>query len=125
MKKVVFILLISCVFALKAQETKLVVPGFHTSIVKSIAISGDNIYVATTSTDHSLKVWEYATGRLLTEFICEEDAKSCASAKLDVRKRQQTPAACLERGAPTDKDPRGSGIKGEPSVGGIEIDDGV
>lgn len=48
-----------------AQQPKLVLPVGHTSPVFSAEFSSDNKYVVTASVDHTAKVWESMSGKLL------------------------------------------------------------
>jgi len=43
-----------------------------------VAVSADGQLAVSASSDHTLKVWELASGALLTTFICDAGAYCCA-----------------------------------------------
>ena len=56
------------------QELKLGLPIGHSSWVNSAKFSPDGLYVVTVSQDHTAKVWEVLSGKLLYTLEGHEDA---------------------------------------------------
>ncbi len=69
------VLIANCLFAQQQQQqqqqqqsAKLVLPIGHTSFVNQLVFSYDGSKIATTSADHTAKIWNVNTGRLLIDF---------------------------------------------------------
>src|SRR2546430_3405164 len=51
-----------------AQKSELVVQAWHTNSVNSVAFNPDGRMILSASDDHTLKLWDVATGRLIRTF---------------------------------------------------------
>jgi WD40 repeat protein len=68
-----FILILIALIKIQAQEPKLVLPIGHTKDITISSFSPDGKVLLTASNDHTVKLWEPATGSLLLDFTAHKE----------------------------------------------------
>jgi WD40 repeat protein len=68
MRSIILVILTFVTSSLLAQKPALVVQNGHTNIIQSATISSDNKWLATGGIDHSIKIWDITTGKLIKNF---------------------------------------------------------
>ncbi len=69
MKYCLLILALIFFSVVNAQEQRLVLPVGHTNAIQSSCFSSDDTKILTASFDHTIKLWDTKTGRLLLDLI--------------------------------------------------------
>ncbi|HZT58913.1 MAG TPA: WD40 repeat domain-containing protein, partial [Pyrinomonadaceae bacterium] len=72
-RRALLTLLFACAVS-NAQTPELIVQSGHTNSVHTVAFSPDGRTILSASADHTLKLWEAATGRLIRNFEAQGDS---------------------------------------------------
>lgn len=76
MRTLIFLLFLTFVGELKAQQLELVVQAGHSNMINSCAFSSNNQWLATGGIDKTIKIWDVSTGKLVSNLQNLDDLTS-------------------------------------------------